>query len=150
MTNIPPISDGQPLTYETLNLMIAAINKLSKTEAAENQVIEVSGGGTNPSTDDASIVVGEFTLNFGKISSGKQSTAQATVNLGGKFKKIPRIVVTAIDEKSGEKQISYVSLIVTGVSRTQFTCKGRRMVAGKDVESGDELKVNFVAIGAAP
>lgn len=149
MTNIPPISDGQPLTYETLNLMIAAINKLSKTEAAENQGIEVSGGGITASTDDANIVVGEFTLKFGSISAGKQSTAQAAVNLGGKFKKIPRILVTALDEKAGDKQISYVSLIVTNVSRTQFTCKGRRMVAGKDVESADELKINYVAIGAA-
>lgn len=154
MTNIPPISDGQPVTYEFLNLMVAAVNKLAKseTEGGGQQDIEVTSGTgyTLGKATDVSIVIGQFNLRFGSIANAKQSTATSTVKFSGQFKSPPLVFVSAVDPSSDSAaDISYISLTVTQVSGTQFTCKGRRMVAGKDAANKDNLKVNFIAIGPA-
>jgi hypothetical protein len=153
MTNIPPISDGQPVTYEFLNLLVAAVNKLSKseTQGGGQQGIEISGKGYSLSkASDVSILIGQFNLKFGSISNAKQSTSTANVQFGGQFKSPPLVFVSAVDPSSDSAaDISYISLTVTQVSGTQFTCKGRRMVAGKDAANKDNLNVNFIAIGPA-
>jgi hypothetical protein len=153
MTNIPPISDGQPVTYEFLNLLVAAVNKMAKseTEGGGQQDIEISGKGYSLSkASDVSILIGQFNLKFGSIANAKQSTATSTVQFGGQFKSPPLVFVSAVDPSSDSAaDISYISLTVTQVSGTQFTCKGRRMVAGKDASNKDNLNVNFIAIGPA-
>lgn len=154
MTNLPPISDGQPVTYEFLNLMVGAINNLSKAansqgETPKNQDIEVGGVGYPITAQTGvSIVVGKFSLKFGSIQNAKQSTAQTTVKFSGQFKSDPLVFVTPVDPSADDNaDISYVSLVLAKVSKTQFTCKGRRMVAGKDATNKDTLDVNFIAIG---
>ena len=153
MTSIPLISDGQPVTYEFLNLLVGAVNKLSKPETGgEDQDITITGG-TNyslPKSSGVSVVIGSFTLNFGSIQNAKQSTATATAKFSGQFKSAPLVFVTAVDPSSDtNSDISYISLTVTQVSAAQFTCKGRRMVAGKDATNKDKIDVNFIAIGPA-
>jgi hypothetical protein len=154
MTNIPPISDGQPVTYEFLNLVVAAVNKLAKseTEGGGQQDIEISSGSgySLSKASDVSIVIGQFNLKFGSIAKAKQSTATATVKFSGQFKSAPLIFVSAVDPSSDSAaDVSYISLTTTQVSATQFTCRGRRMVAGKDAADKDNLKINFIAIGPA-
>lgn len=148
MTNIPPLSDGQPLTYEYIKLMADAINTLSKSEAAINQVIEVSGGNISQSTENVSILTGRFNLNFGKTTNNKQSTAQATVTFGGKFKKNPVVTLSARDPSNDtNKDISHISLVITDLNNTQFTCKAKRIIGNQTVS--DTIEVNFIAIGPA-
>lgn len=150
MTNIPPISDGQPLTYEYIQLMVDAINNLSKTEAATNQVVEVSGGNVLPSTDNVNIVTGTFTLNFGAVTNaGKQSSARKTVTFGGKFSKRPVLTLTPRDPSTaGEnEQTSHISLVIASLSASEFTCRAKRII-GNQTEK-DEIEVQFIAIGPA-
>lgn len=149
MTNLNPISDGQPLTYETINLMIGAINSLSPTEAAVNQVIEVTGGNIARSTDNVQMFVGEFFLSFGNIKNNKQSNASAQVKFGNRpFTATPYVFVTAVDPSNDAMaDMSFISLTLIDITKSSFTCKGRRLWAGNDAVNKDKLKVNFLAIG---
>lgn len=153
MTSIPLISDGQPVTYEFLNLLVGAVNKLSKPDTdGSDQDITITGGTgfSLPKSSGVSVVIGTFTLNFGSIKNAKQSTAKATPKFSGEFKDPPLVFVSAVDPSSDTNEdISYLSLTVTQTSATQFTCKARRMVAGKDSTNKDKITVNYIAIGRA-
>lgn len=154
MTNIPLISDGEPVTYQFLNTLVGAVNKLAKPDTdGEIQDITITGQRYSlTKSQPAAILIGTFSLNFGSIKNAKQSTAQAQVEFDkAKFKSAPLVFVSAVDPSSDDNSdISYISLTVTSISATQFKCKARRMIAGKDATNKDKIDVNFIAIGQAP
>lgn len=150
MTSITPISDGQPITYELINQIIGSINNLSKStnEAGTERIIEVFGPNIS-ATNNVQIYTGEFFINFGNIRNAKESTATAQIQFGNKpFTAIPYVIMSVVDPSNDDNsEISYVSLTAIDITRNGFTCKARRMVAGKDNKNKDKLKVNFIAIG---
>ena len=153
MTNIPPISDGQPVTYEFLNLIVGAVNKLSTPETGEaNQDIEVSGSSYSLNKNDpVSIVVGRFTLEFGSLANVKTSVASKTLKFDGQFKSAPLVFLSAVDDTAEKlNTTSYVSLMATEVTKSNFICRGRRTLSGKEAREKDTITVNFLAIGPAP
>jgi hypothetical protein len=150
---VPPISDGQPITYEFLNQVVSAVNKLGKTESGEsNQDVEFRGVGYSLNKRDSIlVVVGKFSLSFDSLSDITTSTRKKTLSFNSNFKQPPLVFLSAVDE-SAEKQddTSYVSLIATDISKSAFTCRARRTLSGKKAQSGDKLVVNFLAVGPAP
>jgi hypothetical protein len=150
---VPPISDGQPITYEFLNQVVSAVNKLGKTESGEsNQDIEFRGVSYALNKKDSVLVVmGKFSMEFGSLANVSSSTARKTIKFNGNFKQPPLVFLSAVDE-SADKQAdtSYVSLIATDISKSAFTCRARRTLSGKSAQKKDELVINFLAVGPAP
>lgn len=152
MASIPRISDGQPVTYEFLNLLVDAVNQLSNPETGgANQDIEVTGSSYSLNKNDpVAIVVGRFTLEFGALTGRGGSVRAKTIQFDGQFKNTPLVFLSAVDDTADEANTtSYISVVATKVSKTSFTCRGRRTYAGKKAMQEDNITVNFVAIGTA-
>lgn len=153
MASIPRISDGQPVTYEFLNILVDAVNKLSNPETGgANQDIEVTGSSYSLNKNDpVAIVVGRFTLEFGALTGRASGSVRAkTIQFDGQFKNTPLVFLSAVDDTAdAANTTSYISVVATKVSKTSFTCRGRRTYAGKKAVQEDTITVNFVAIGTA-
>jgi hypothetical protein len=151
---VPPISDGQPVTYEFLNQVVDAVNKLGKIDSeGSGQDITIKGSGQSVGYSFGAkaaveIIVGRFSLEFASIANVSKSTSQKTIKIGGNFKSPPLIFLSPVDETAEKSATtSYISIVATNVSKTSFTCRARRTIAGKDAQKKDEIIVNFLAIG---
>ena len=150
MTNIG-ITDGEPLTYDLINLMITRINTLSNQintlNAGQNVRILGNVSGQNlGAQDNITILCGSQILDI----TANQSTYQFPIAFGSVFNTAPHVVANIADIRgSGEAAgvappNANVSLGL--VTKINFVC---RVDIIKAVAKNTKVKVNYIAIGAS-
>lgn len=148
MARIPPIYEGQPITYETLNLIIQEVNKIKNLPEDFGQDIVVYGnkvGIGRSEGDDVKIAVGTATVQV------KQNdiTKNVTLPFDSVFSKPPVVVATIVDTQNGKNNAIQMATI-TIINITNNNAEARIQLLKAEKKNQVDLEVNYIAIGAGP
>jgi len=145
MVRINPISDGQPVTYELFNQMIAAINNIEdQQEELQNQVIQVFGDNLSSQGEVVKIACGAVELSFAEKNAN--ASAEATFSKRVAFSKRPYIALSVKDPSVNT--ITLPVPVIFEVTRTGFKVRARRLTSGvKDKDVVDKMVLNYIAVG---
>lgn len=152
MAGLNTISEGQPITYELINTIIAKLQDIPTLTENFGQDIEVYGKDLGQSEKDrVKIVTGikQFEIKANDINTN----FSVAYEKGGNFSKDNIVVVCSIvdrDTSAGKKGGSGVQMAnatITKISKTDFEVNVRIL---KSVKNNVALELHYIAIGAGP
>jgi hypothetical protein len=139
---VSELSDGNPLTYNWLNDLVAEINNTSK------EVKSVTGSSKinmiadhMAQTTYVQMVTGELTINL----SGKQSIDSKPVTFVTPFTSSDVLVIPAINFTNSAEEI-YATAWVTNINESGCTIRIKRF-APIDKKKSTPITIKYLAIG---
>jgi hypothetical protein len=148
------LSDGQPITFEWLNSLVAEINDLradlsANTRAdAQNRLRPITYAGDAINTAGKIKVIADQQ----KIGDARKSKAafNAYVDFPGNgFKDASVIVVATSDMRKNKTSAEKLVVSVANVTKNGFTCTVTP-IDGETLTVGQDVIINYIAVGDAP
>lgn len=143
-----PLSDGNPLTYDWLNLLVGEINTLSSSSALGRSNVKLqvlpNHFSTNVSTNTINLVTGAATLSLGK---GKTRVKSSPVKFKTPFLSDDVLVVANVNYKGTDPGVDAVCW-VTNIDETGCQFWVRRFDS-PDKNQTTKVTINYIAIGKA-
>lgn len=143
-----PLSDGNPLTYDWLNLIVGEINTLSASSALGKNNVKLQvlpdHFSTNVSTNTINLVTGSALVSLGK---GKTRGKTAPVKFKTPFLSDDVLVVANVNYKGTDPGVDAVCW-VTNIDETGCQFWVRRFDA-PDKKQTTKVTINYIAIGKA-
>jgi hypothetical protein len=151
---VAKLSDGQPITFEWLNSLVAEINDLradlsANTKAdAQNRVRAITYAG------DAIASAGKIKVIADQQKIGDAKKQKFAFNAyvdfpGNGFKDASVIVVATADMRKNAKAAEQLAVSVANVTKNGFTCTVTP-IDGESLKAGQDVIINYVAVGDAP
>jgi hypothetical protein len=143
-----PLSDGNPLTYDWLNLLVGEINTLSSSSALGRSNVKLqvlpNHFSTNVSANTVNLVTGAALVSLGK---GKTRGKTAPVKFKTPFLSDDVLVVANVNYKGTDPGVDAVWW-VTNIDETGCQFWVRRFDA-PDKKQTTKVTINYIAIGKA-
>jgi len=143
-----PLSDGNPLTYDWLNLLVGEINTLSSSSALGKNNVKLqvlpNHFSTNVSTNTINLVTGATTVSLGK---GKTRAKSNPVKFKTPFLSDDVLVVANVNYKGTDPGVDAVCW-VTNIDETGCQFWVRRFDS-PDKNQTTKVTINYIAIGKA-
>ena len=143
-----PLSDGNPLTYDWLNLLVGEINTLSASSALGRSNVKLQAlpnhFTTNVSANTINLVTGAALVSLGK---GKTRGKTAPVKFKTPFLSDDVLVVANVNYKGTDPGVDAVCW-VTNIDETGCQFWVRRFDA-PDKNQTTKVTINYIAIGKA-
>jgi len=155
------LSDGQPITFEWLNSLVAEINLLRSQLAANTAADAAANRAAAANRPRPIVYAGDAIASAGKIKviadqhtvgdSKKQTTAfNAYVDFAGNgFKDANVIVVATADMRKNKTSAEQCAVSVANVTKDGFTCTVTP-IDGESLKAGQPVVINYLAVGNAP
>jgi hypothetical protein len=155
------LSDGQPITFEWLNSLVAEINVL-KAQLSANTAADAAANAAEVANRTRPIIYsGDAIASAGKIkviadqqTIGDAKKTKAAFNAVVKFpnngfKDSSVIVVATADMKKDSKQAEKLVVSVANITKSQFVCTVTP-IDGETLTVGQAVVINYIAVGDAP
>ena len=150
---VAKLSDGQPITFEWLNGLVAEINDLradlmanNKADLARVRPIVFAG--------DAVASAGKIKVIVDQQKIGDAKTTKEAFNKyvdfpGNGFKDASVIVVATADMRKNKTSAEQLAVSVANVTKDGFTCTVTP-IDGESLKAGQDVIINYIAVGDAP
>ena len=136
------LSDGNPLTYNWLNDLVAAINQTSKDVKSVTGSSKINMIADHmASTAYVQMLTGQTTVNI----AGKQSLDKTLVTFSTPFASSDVLVIPAINFTNNAEEI-YATAWVTNINESGCTIRVKRF-APIDKKKSTPITINYLAIG---
>jgi hypothetical protein len=136
------LSDGNPLTYDWLNSLVASINKASedvKSVTGSSKINMIADH--MASTAYVQILTGETVVNL----AGKESIDKTLVTFSTPFASSDVLVIPAINFRNNAEEV-YATAWVTNINESGCTIRVKRF-APIDKKKSTPITINYLAIG---
>jgi hypothetical protein len=150
---VAKLSDGQPITFEWLNSLVAEINDLRSDLTANNKadltrVRPIVYGG------DAIAKAGKIKVIADQQKIGDARKSKAAFNAvvkfpGNGFKDASVIVVATSDMAKSKTSAEKLVVSVANITKNGFTCTVTP-IDGETLTAGQDVIINYIAVGDAP
>jgi len=150
---VAKLSDGQPITFEWLNSLVAEINDLRADLTANNKadltrVRPIVYGG------DAIATAGKIKVIADQQKVGDARKSKAAFNAvvkfpGNGFKDASVIVVATSDMPKSKTSAEKLVVSVANITKNGFTCTVTP-IDGETLTVGQDVIINYIAVGDAP
>ena len=147
------LSDGQPITFEWLNSLVDEINRLRQDLTANSQADKTR---VRPIiySGDAIQKAGKIKVIADQQKIGDAKNTKAAFNAivkfpGNGFKDNSVIVVATADMKKDDKQAEKLVVSVANITNSKFVCTVTP-IDGETLKVGDDIVINYIAVGDAP
>jgi hypothetical protein len=136
------LSDGNPLTYDWLNSLVASINKASedvKSVTGSSKINMIADH--MASTAYVQMLTGETVVNL----AGKESIDKTLVTFSTPFASSDVLVIPAINFRNNAEEV-YATAWVTNINESGCTIRVKRF-APIDKKKSTPITINYLAIG---
>ena len=139
---VSELSDGNPLTYNWLNELVADINQASKDVKSVTGASKINLIADHmPSTTYVQMLTGETVVNL----AGKESIDKTLVTFSTPFASSDVLVIPAINFRNNAEEI-YATAWVTNINESGCTIRVKRF-APIDKKKSTPITINYLAIG---
>ena len=148
------LSDGQPITFEWLNSLVAEINTLKSQLAANTKADSENRARPITYAGDAIASAGKIKVIADQQKVGDATKTKAAFNAyvdfpGNGFKDASVIVVATSDMRKSKTAAEKLVVSVANVTKNGFTCTVTP-IDGETLKVGDDVIINYIAVGDAP
>ena len=139
---VSELSDGNPLTYNWLNLLVADINQVSRDVKSVTGASKINLIADHmASTTYVQVLTGQTTVNL----AGKESIDKTLVTFSTPFVSSDVLVIPAINFRNNAEEI-YATAWVTNINESGCTIRVKRF-APIDKKKSTPITINYLAIG---
>jgi hypothetical protein len=139
---VSELSDGNPLTYNWLNLLVADINQVSRDVKSVTGASKINLIADHmASTTYVQVLTGKTTVNL----AGKESIDKTLVTFSTPFVSSDVLVIPAINFRNNAEEI-YATAWVTNINESGCTIRVKRF-APIDKKKSTPITINYLAIG---
>jgi hypothetical protein len=136
------LSDGNPLTYNWLNDLVAVINQTSKDVKSVTGSSKINMIADHmSSTTYVQMLTGQTIINL----AGKESVDKTLVTFSTPFASSDVLVIPAINFRNAAEEI-YATAWVTNINESGCTIRVKRF-APIDKKKSTPITINYLAIG---
>ena len=151
---VAQLSDGQPITFEWLNSLVAEIETLSSQLAANTKADSENRARPITYAGDAISSAGKIKVIADQEKIGVATKSKAAFNAyvdfpGNGFKDANVIVVATADMRKNKSSAEKFAVSVANVTKNGFTCTATP-IDGESLTAGQNLVINYIAVGDAP
>ena len=143
-----PLSDGNPLTYDWLNLLVGEVNTLSTTSALSKDNVKIKmiprHYTTSTVTNTVQVVTGKATVSLGK---GKTRGKSAPIKFPATFSASDVLVVANVNYNGTDPGVDAVCW-VTNIDESGCMFWVRRFDSPNKNQT-TAVTINYIAIGKA-
>lgn len=148
------LSDGQPITFEWLNSLVSEINSLQSQLAANTKADAENRARPITYAGDAIASAGKIKVIADQQQIGDARKSKAAFNAyvdfpGNGFKDASVIVVATSDMRKSKTAAEKLVVSVANVTKDGFTCTVTP-IDGETLKVGDDVIINYIAVGDAP
>jgi hypothetical protein len=151
---VAKLSDGQPITFEWLNSLVAEINDLrsdlsANTRAdAQNRLRAITYAGDAINRAGKIKVIADQHV-VGDAKGGAGAFNKYVDFVGNGFKDASVIVVATVDMRKSKTAAEQCAVSVANVTKNGFTCTVTP-IDSETLKAGQPVVINYIAVGDAP
>jgi hypothetical protein len=150
---VAKLSDGQPITFEWLNSLVAEINDLRADLTANNKA-DLTRVRPIVYAGDAIASAGKIKVIADQQKIGDAKKTKEAFNAyvdfpGNGFKDASVIVVATADMRKNKTSAEKLVVSVANVTKNGFTCTVTP-IDGETLTAGQDVIINYIAVGDAP
>jgi hypothetical protein len=151
---VAKLSDGQPITFEWLNSLVAEINDLRSDLSANTRADRANRLRPITYAGDAINRAGKIKVIADQHVVGDARKSKAAFNAvvkfpGNGFKDASVIVVATSDTPKSKESAEKLVVSVANITKNGFTCTVTP-IDGETLTAGNPVIINYIAVGDAP